>query len=135
MDIRYVASGIFAAAVAVLVGASASAQQQTATRTELMRVPIEGIEGREGVVYTADFAPGAQAPRHTHPGQEFLYVISGSLVLEPEGMAAQTVGAGETATQPAGRAHLVRNASASEPAKALVFILAEKGKPLATPAP
>jgi quercetin dioxygenase-like cupin family protein len=112
-----------------------SAQQQTVTRTELMRVPIEGIQGREGVVYTADFPPGAVAPRHTHPGQEFLYVVEGSIVVEPDGMAAQTIKAGETATNPEGHVHLARNASASAPAKTLVFILAEKGKPLATPAP
>src|SRR4051794_30726657 len=116
MGIRYVAPVIVVTTAVFFVGATASAQQQTVTRTELMRVPIEGIEGRETVVYTADFAPGAVAPRHTHPGQEFLYVIAGGLVLEPEGMAAQTVKAGETATQPAGHAHLVRNASTTEPA-------------------
>ena len=135
MNIRYMASGIFAAAVVFIVGASASAQQQTVTRTELLRVPIEGIQGREGVVYTADFPPGAAAPHHTHPGQEFIYVVEGSIVIESDGMAAQTIKAGETATNPEGHAHLVRNASDSAPAKVLAFVLAEKGKPLATPAP
>jgi quercetin dioxygenase-like cupin family protein len=134
MSRRYLAPGMLATA-ATFVVATASAQQQTGTRTELMRVPVEGLEGREDVVYTADFAPGAAAPRHSHPGQEFVYVVEGSLILEPDGMAAQTLETGGTATQPAGHVHAARNASASAPTKVLVFILAEKGKPLVTPAP
>jgi quercetin dioxygenase-like cupin family protein len=119
---------------AVLVTTSASGQEQTVKRTELMRVPVEGVEGKESVIYTADFAPGAMAPRHTHPGQEFVYVLEGSLILEPEGKPAQTLKAGETATQPANHVHAARNGSASEPAKLLVILLAETGKPLVVPA-
>jgi hypothetical protein len=37
-----------------LIAASASAQEQTVTRTELMRVPVEGFTGKEGIVHTAD---------------------------------------------------------------------------------
>jgi quercetin dioxygenase-like cupin family protein len=115
------------------LAAPAVGQEQTVKRTELMRVPVEGFEGKEGVIYTADFAPGATAPRHTHPGQEFVYVLQGSLVIEPDGEAAQTVKAGETVTQPPNRVHGARNGSASEPAKVLVFLLLDKGKPLAIP--
>ena len=128
---------LVAAMLVVSVGfalAPASAQEQTVTRTELMRVPVEGLEGKEGVVYRADFAPGAVAPRHSHPGREFIYVLEGSLILEPDGMAAQTLKAGETATQPAHHVHSANNPSASEPTRVLVFMTVGKGEPLAIPA-
>jgi quercetin dioxygenase-like cupin family protein len=122
------------AAAAAFVAAPASAQEPTVKRTELMRVPVEGLEGKEGVVYRADFAPGAVAPRHSHPGQEFIYVLEGSVVQERDGMAAQTLEAGETTTQPPHHAHLVKNPSATEPARVLVFMTLGKGEPLAIPA-
>ena len=133
MGARHLATGMLAAAAAFVV-VSASAQEPTVKRTELMRVPVEGLEGKEGVVYRADFAPGAVAPRHSHPGQEFIYVLEGSVVQEPDGMAAQTVKAGETTTQPTHHVHSAKNPSASEPTRVLVFMTVGKGEPLAIPA-
>ena len=67
------------------------------------------------MVYRAG-SPGAVAPRHSHPGQEFIYVLEGSVVRNvPDGMAAQTLKAGETTMQPPHYAHMVKNASATEP--------------------
>jgi quercetin dioxygenase-like cupin family protein len=132
MRTRHLTVGMLAAVVALV--ATASAQEPTVTRTELMRVAVEGLEGKEGVVYRADFVPGAVAPRHSHPGQEFIYVLEGSLVLESDGMAAQTLKAGETATQPAHHVHMAKNPSATEPARVLVFMTLEKGEPLVIPA-
>ena len=134
MSARHMAAAMLLAVSAGLVTAPASAQEQTVTRTELMRVPVEGFAGKEGVVYTADFAPGAAAPRHSHPGQEFIYMLEGSLVLEPDGAPARTLKAGETATQSPNHVHEARNASVSEPAKVLVVLLLDKGKPLVIPA-
>jgi quercetin dioxygenase-like cupin family protein len=61
-------------------------------------------------------------------------VLEGSIIVEPDGKPAQTLKQGATATQPPNQVHQARNASASEPAKVLVFVLAEKGKPLSAPA-
>ena len=133
MSARHLTTGILALSVAFLA-VPAAGQEQTVKRTELMRVPIEGYEGKEAVIYTAEFAPGATAPRHSHPGQEFIYGLQGTLIIEPDGGPAQTVTAGETVTQPPNHVHGARNGSTSEPGKALVFLLADKGKPLAIPA-
>ena len=55
-------------------------------------------------------------------------MLEGSVVQEPDGMAAQTLKAGETTMQPPHYAHMVKNASATEPARVLVFINAGKGR-------
>jgi quercetin dioxygenase-like cupin family protein len=62
-----------------------NAQQQPATRTELLRTDLPGIEGREGIVYIAELAPGAAAGKHYHPGSELFYILEGSMILEVEG--------------------------------------------------
>ena len=124
----------FAPLAAAFITVAAAAQEQTVTRTELMRVPVEGVEGKEGVIYRADFPPGAKAPRHTHPGQEFIYVLDGTLVIEPDGGPPETIKAGGTSTNPPGRVHAARNPSATEPTHVLGFLLANKGQPLATAA-
>ncbi len=86
MDRRCIVAGSLAAA-AVLAVAAASAQAPAVKRTELMRAPIEGVQGKESAIFTVDFAPGAATPRHSHSGQEFVYVLEGQFVLEPDGQA------------------------------------------------
>jgi quercetin dioxygenase-like cupin family protein len=126
--------------VGVLVGGVSTSlvwaqNKAPVTRTELQRVPLESASGHEGVMFVADFVPDGVAGRHSHPGEEFLYVLQGGVVLEPDGGQAVEVKAGGTGHQPANHIHNVRNASATEPAKVLVFLISEQGQPLAKPAP
>ena len=114
-------------------GAGAIAQDQPVKRTELLRTDVSGVEGREGVVYTAELIPGGVAPKHTHPGDEIVYVLEGVLIIEPEGKEPITLKQGELTHLPAGLVHLAKNGSDKDAAKALVFLVSEKGKPLATP--
>jgi len=117
---------------ATFVGAQGAAQ---VTRTELLRKPASGIEGKEVVVFLADLPPGAVAGRHSHPGDEAIYMLQGALVFEPDGEQAFELKAGQITFNPAKHIHKARNASSSEPAKVLNCMLAEKGQPLATPVP
>jgi quercetin dioxygenase-like cupin family protein len=110
-----------------------SAQQQSIKRTELLKTVIEGMEGKEVIMYVAELAPGAAAGKHTHPGPEFAYILDGALTLEPEGQAPKTYKTGEVFHNAAKIVHDAKNASATAPSKVLVFLLAEKGQPLATP--
>jgi quercetin dioxygenase-like cupin family protein len=127
--------------VAVVVGLAVGmlgnqlllAQQAPITRTILQQKDLEGAAGREVVMYRADVAPGGVAGRHYHPGPELIYVLEGSLILEPDGHAPATLKAGESSHIPAKQIHNARNGSAGEPAKVLVFLVGEKGRPLATP--
>ena len=117
---------------ATYVGAQATGQ---VTRTELLRKPISGIEGKEVVVFVADLPPGAVASRHLHPGDEAIYMLQGALVFEPEGGQPFELKAGQITFNPAKHIHKARNTSASEPAKVLNCMLADKGQPLAVPMP
>ena len=117
---------------ATYVGAQGAAQ---VTRTELLRKPVSGVEGKEVVVFVADVPPGAVAGRHFHPGDEAIYMLQGALVFEPEGGQPFELKASQIAFNPAKQIHKARNASSSEPAKVLNCMLAEKGQPLAIPTP
>src|SRR5271156_989026 len=79
-------------AVALLIIASglalsvAHSQQTAIKRTELQRHDLS-IPGREVIQVRGDFPPGAAVPRHTHPGEELVYVLEGTLEFQPEAAA------------------------------------------------
>ena len=117
--------------VTTYVAAQGAAQ---VTRTELLRKSVSGVDGKEFVVFVADLPPGAVAGRHSHPGDEAIYMLQGALRFEPEGGQPFDLKAGEIAFN-AKHIHKATNMSTSEPAKVLNCMLAEKGQPLATPLP
>ena len=127
------AAGIVVGVLATTYVAAQSAAQ--VTRTELLRKPVSGIEGKEFVVFVADLPPGAVAGRHSHPGDEAIYMLQRALRFEPEDGQPFDLKAGEIAFNQAKHIHKATNMSASEPAKVLNCMLAEKGQPLATPVP
>src|SRR2546428_5510783 len=87
---------------ATYVGAQAAAQ---VTRTELLRKPISGVEGKEVVVFVADLPPGAVAGRHAHPGDEAIYMLQGALRFQPDGEQPFELKAGQIAFNPAKHIH------------------------------
>jgi quercetin dioxygenase-like cupin family protein len=109
-------------------------QKQDIVRTEILKVPLVGLDGFDGIAYVADVAPGVVAPRHTHPGYEFNYVLAGSIVVEPDGEKPVTLTTGQATFLPLGHIHQVRNGSATEPAKVLTVLIHQIGQPLAVPA-
>jgi quercetin dioxygenase-like cupin family protein len=111
-----------------------TAQQQPAgiTRTDLQRQDIS-IEGREVVQARVDLAPEAPPIKHTHPGEEIIYILEGSLKYEIEGGPTKTYEAGDALTVPAGAVHSVRNVGNGDAAELATYIV-EKGKPLLAPA-
>lgn len=108
------------------------AQQAPVTRTMLQQKDLEGIAGREVVMYQAEFVPGGVSGRHTHPGPELLYVLEGTFIIEIDGQAPVTLKAGDSWYTPTRVVHNARNGSATVPAKVIVFLVGEKGQPLAT---
>ncbi len=78
-----------------------------------------------------DFDPGYVAPRHTHPGEEVIYVIEGTLEYQIEGQPTRTVKPGDVLFVPAGAIHSVRNIGTGNGAELATYVV-EKGKPLIT---
>jgi quercetin dioxygenase-like cupin family protein len=120
---------------AVLIVASAlalhvaRAEQAGTKRTDLQRHDLSA-PGREVVQVRVDFDPGYVAPRHTHPGEEIIYVLEGSLEYEIDGKLAK-VKAGDVLFVPAGAIHTAKNVGSGNGAELATYIV-EKGKPLLT---
>ncbi|MFL5604250.1 MAG: cupin domain-containing protein [Gemmatimonadaceae bacterium] len=109
---------------------AAQAQQPGSKRTDLQRYDLS-IPGREVVQVRVDFDPGYVAPRHTHFGEEIIYVLEGTLVYEVEGRSPKTYKAGDVLVVPAGAIHSVTNVGTSNGAELATYVV-EKGKPLIT---
>ena len=99
-------------------------------RTDLQREDLSA-PGREIVQSRVDIGPEAPLVRHTHPGEEIIYVLEGSLEYQLEGQPPKTYNAGEALTVPAGVVHAVRNAGSGNAAELATYVV-EKGKPLLT---
>jgi quercetin dioxygenase-like cupin family protein len=111
---------------------AARAQQPGLKRTDLQRHDLS-IAGREVVQVRVDIAPGVAAPRHSHPGEEIVYAIEGSLEYQLEGQPPVTLHAGEVLFIPAGTIHAVKNVGSGNGAELATYVV-EKGKPLVVPA-
>jgi quercetin dioxygenase-like cupin family protein len=109
-----------------------SAQPAPVTRTMLQQKDLEGAEGRELMMYRADFIPDGVLGRHFHPGPELLYVLEGTLILEQDGHPPVTLKVGDTAYLPHKHIHKARNPSPTAPVKVLVFLVGDKGQPIIT---
>ena len=96
-------------------------------RTGLQRQDLS-IPGREVIQSRVDIDPDAPVVKHTHPGEEIIYVLDGSLEYQVEGQPTRTFHAGDALTVPAGAVHAVRNVG-SGTGSVLATDVVEKGKP------
>ena len=125
------AAAVTALAMVAGSGSPLSAQPRPAgtTRVDLQRHDLS-IAGHEAVQLRVEFAPGASFPRHTHPGEEIIYVLTGTIEYEVAGKPV-TLKAGDVLFVPAGTVHAARNVG-DTPAAELGTYVVEKGKPLTT---
>ena len=101
------------------------------TRIDLQRHDLS-IPGREMVQTVVELEPGVSSARHTHPGEEIIYVLEGApLQYEVEGRPPVTLKPGDVLFIPAGAIHAARNVGTGKGAELATYIV-EKGKPLVT---
>jgi len=102
--------------------------------TPLITKDLAGLAGKEAVMLTVEYAPGASSSKHRHNAHTFVYVLEGSIVMQVEGGKETTLGPGQTFYESPDDIHVVsKNASDSKPAKFLVFFVKDKGAPASTP--
>ena len=118
---------IIGLAVSTIPG-TALAQQSGIKRTDLQRHDIS-IPGHEAVQARIDFDPGALAPKHSHPGEEIIYVLEGLLEYQVDDQSPVTLKAGDVLFIPAGVVHSAKNVGSNN-AQELATYVVEKGKPL-----
>ncbi|MDA9492690.1 cupin domain-containing protein [Bradyrhizobium sp. CCBAU 11361] len=106
----------------------AAAQPAGVTRTDLQRHDLSA-PGREAVQVRVDLAPGVAFGRHTHPGEEIIYVLSGAIEYAVEGKPPVTLKAGDVLFIPAGTVHAAKNVGNATASELATYIVA-KDKPL-----
>jgi quercetin dioxygenase-like cupin family protein len=106
------------------------AQLAGTKRTDLQRHDLS-IAGREVIQVRVELAPGVGSPKHTHPGEEIIYLLEGSMEYELEGKPPVTLKAGDVLFIPAGTIHAAKNVGNSNAAELATYVV-EKGKPLIT---
>jgi quercetin dioxygenase-like cupin family protein len=111
-------------------GDMSSTEQQASgiKRTDLQQHDLS-IPGREVVQNRVDISPEAPAFEHTHPGEEIIYVLEGSMKYQEEDKPPTTVNAGEVFFVPAETIHAVKNVGTANGAELATYVV-EKGKPL-----
>jgi quercetin dioxygenase-like cupin family protein len=102
------------------------------SRADLQRHDLSTL-GHEAIQARVDFDPGAVAPRHSHPGEEIIYVLKGTLEYRLDGKPPATLKAGDVLFVPAGVIHAATNVG-TDGASELATYIVEKGKPLIIPA-
>ena len=77
---------------------------------------------------------GAELPDHSHPHEQIVNVLEGTIEMQVRGGELTRLGPGETFFESPDNIHEVsRNASSTEPAKFLVHILKTVGEPVTVP--
>jgi quercetin dioxygenase-like cupin family protein len=118
-----------------LVLAAVAAPAQSAKVTLLLTKEFADTAGKEGTMLTVEYAPGASSAEHRHNAHVFVYVLEGTVVMQVKGGKEVTLGPGQTFYESPDDIHAVsRNASATKPAKFLVFFVKDKGAALTVPA-
>jgi len=102
----------------------------------VMSQPLPSHPGTDVTVITVDYPPGGSTPPHEHPGYTYAYVLQGAVVSQLDAQKPVTYKTGEMWTENPHEHHMVsKNASATEPARLLVFMIAPHGMPLTTMLP
>jgi quercetin dioxygenase-like cupin family protein len=107
---------------------------QEAQVTPLISKDLPEFTGKEGLMITVVYPPGASDPIHRHNAHAFLYVLEGSVVMQVKGGKEITLTPGQTFYEGPNDVHVLgRNASNTKPAKFVVFLVKDKGAPVLIP--
>ena len=94
---------------------------------DLLSSRLEGVAGTEVIMSITTVPPRTTLPTHWHPGEEFAYVISGSIDLIQEGKPLEHYQAGDAGKVPLKQVHTI--STGEEAATVLVFRVHETGQP------
>jgi len=107
---------------------------QDAQVTPLMSKDLPEVPGKEGVMITVVYPPGASDPIHRHNAHAFVYVLEGAVVMGLKGGKEITLTPGQTFYEGPNDIHVIgRNASTTKPAKFVVLLVKNKDAPVLVP--
>lgn len=112
-----------------------TASRPATTALALLSKDLPDIAGKEVTISEITYPPGFASPAHRHDANTFVYVLEGTMQMQVGGGEILTLKPGQTFYESPTDVHATsRNASATQPAKILVFMIKEKGKPASRPA-
>ena len=107
---------------------------QDAKVTPLLSKDIKETPGKEGLMIVVEYPPGASDPIHRHNAHGFICVLEGSVVMQVKGGKQVILTPGQTFYEGPDDEHVIgRNASSTQPAKFVVFLVRDKGAPVLVP--
>ena len=113
---------------------SSTVMAQEPKVTSLMSKDLKDFPGKELLMITVEHAPGGSSSIHRHNAHAMLYVLEGSVVQQVKGGKEVTLTPGQTFYEGPDDIHVVdRNASKTQPAKFVVFLIKDKGAPALVP--
>jgi len=121
--------------ILILAVGAEGAMAEEAKVTPLMSKDLAAIPGKEILMIRVEYPPGHVDAIHRHNAQAFVYVLQGSVVMQVRGGQQVTLEAGQTFYEAPDDVHIVgRNASKTESAMLVVFLVKDKGAPVVIPA-
>ena len=93
----------------------------------LLRESVAGIESKEIIMSRVSFPPHTELPWHWHSGEEFFYVIEGSITLKRRGEPDLLAGAGDAQKIAAQAVHT--GSTGEQGAELVIFRLHSMGEP------
>jgi quercetin dioxygenase-like cupin family protein len=121
---------------ALMAQQPAASQAPQAAVNSLTSKDLPEFPGKEVLMITVEYPPGAVDPIHRHNAHAFIYVLEGSIIMQVKGGKEVTLTPGQTFYEGPDDVHVVgKNASSTKPAKFVVFFIKDKGAPVLVPAP
>lgn len=113
---------------------AASVMAQDAQVTPLLSKDLPEFPGKEALMISVMYPPGAHDPIHRHNAHAFLYVVEGSVVMQVKGGKEVTLTPGQSFYEGPNDIHTIgRNVSSTQPAKFIVVLIKDKGAPVLQP--
>jgi quercetin dioxygenase-like cupin family protein len=114
--------------------ATQDATKSSAIVSSLLTQDLANIPGKEVTMLTVEYLPGASSQPHRHDAEVFVYVLEGAIIMQVDGAEPVTLRPGQIFREKPGDVHRKSaNASATERAKFLVFVVKDKGQPVTRP--
>jgi quercetin dioxygenase-like cupin family protein len=122
---------VFASLMLAAFAANAQQPPPPVEVETLMTKALADYPGKEAVVIEVTYPPGGGDPVHRHDAHGFVYVLEGAIVMGVRGSEPVTLNAGQSFYEGPQDIHTVgRNASSTEPAKFLVFLIKKQDAPI-----